>query len=55
MVKSMSGKGRKLPLDVMLFETTLTTCLGYRMQLFLQAKAAGLAELASRDLWAGKP
>ena len=54
-VKPMSGKGRKLGLDVALFETTLTMCIGYRMQLFLQAKAAGLPELKSSDLWAGKP
>ena len=54
-VKPMSGKGRKLALDVALFETTLTMCIGYRMQLFLQAKAAGLGELKSSDLWAGKP
>jgi hypothetical protein len=54
-VKPMSGKGRKLSLDVALFETTLTMCIGYRMQLFLQAKAAGLPELKSSDLWAGKP
>ncbi len=54
MVKPMSGKGSKLALDVALFETTLSMCIGYRMQLFLQAKAAGLAQLASKDLWAGK-
>lgn len=53
-VKPMSGKGRKIQLDAALFETTLTTAIGYRMQLFLQAKAAGLAELKSSDLWAGK-
>lgn len=54
-VKPMSGKGRKLALDVALFETSLTMCIGYRMQLFLQAKAAGLPKLKSSDLWAGKP
>jgi hypothetical protein len=54
MVKPMSGKGRTLPLATALFETTLTMCVGYRMQLFLQAKAAGLAKLGSPDLWAGK-
>jgi hypothetical protein len=53
-VPTMSGKGPKLPLDVALFETTLTMCIGYRMQLFLQAKAAGLKQLKSSDLWAGK-
>ena len=54
LVKPMSGKGRKIHLDAALFETTLTTAIGYRMQLFLQAKAAGLAQLKSSDLWAGK-
>ncbi len=53
-VKPMSGKGRKMKLDAALFETTLTMCIGYRMQLFLAAKAAGLASLKSSDLWAGK-
>jgi hypothetical protein len=28
--------------------------IGYRMQLFLQAKAAGLSGLNSGNLWAGK-
>jgi hypothetical protein len=54
LVRPMSGKGRPIPLATALFETTLTMCIGYRMQLFLQAKAAGLAKLGSADLWAGK-
>ena len=54
LVRPMSGKGRPMPLATALFETTLTMCIGYRMQLFLQAKAAGLAKLGSSDLWAGK-
>jgi hypothetical protein len=54
-VTPMSGKGPKVPLDAALFETTLTMCIGYRMQLFLQAKAAGLKQLKSSDLWAGRP
>lgn len=53
MVKPMSETGPRLHLDVALFETTLTMCIGYRMQLFLQAKAAGLKKLKSSDLWAG--
>ncbi|HAT10414.1 MAG TPA: hypothetical protein DCS97_07430 [Planctomycetes bacterium] len=53
-VRPMSGKGPSMTLDVALFESTLTTCIGYRMQLFLQAKAAGLSKLGSSDLWAGK-
>ena len=52
-VKAMNGKGT-LVLGEALFSTTLTMCIGYRMQLFLQAKAAGLAGLASSDLWFGK-
>ena len=55
LVKPMSGKGRGIPLGTALFETTLTWCIAYRMQLFLQAKAAGLSGLKSKDLWAGKP
>jgi len=48
-------KGKRPALGSVLFEDTLSKCIGYRMQLFLQAKAAGLAELKSSDLWAGKP
>lgn len=54
MVGQLSGKGPKRPLGAALFDSTLTTCIGYRMQLFLQAKAAGLKQLKSSDLWAGK-
>lgn len=51
----LPGGGRRtLPLGQALFEVTLTQAIGYRMQLFLQAKAAGLAHLNSNDLWRGK-
>lgn len=53
-VVPMSGMGKGPALGVALFESTLTTCIGYRMQLFLQAKAAGLAKLKSSDLWHGR-
>ncbi len=52
-VKQMGGKGT-LPLAQSLFQGTLTMCIGYRMQLFLQAKAAGIADLKSSDLWFGR-
>ncbi|MCS6971148.1 MAG: hypothetical protein RMM29_08825 [Planctomycetota bacterium] len=53
-VKLPSGGRGTLPLGQALFEVTLTQAIGYRMQLFLQAKAAGLAHLNSYDLWLGK-
>jgi hypothetical protein len=55
LVRPMSGKGASLTLADALWSTTLTMCIGYRMQLFLQAKAAGITDLKSSDLWAGKP
>jgi hypothetical protein len=47
------GKGT-IPLATALGEHVLARCVGYRMQLFLQAKAAGLADLRSSDLWHGR-
>lgn len=52
-VKAMMGRGT-LTLSQALASSTLTVATGYRMQLFLQAKAAGIATLGSSDLWAGK-
>ena len=52
-VTAMLGRGRPT-LAQALAATTLTMAAGYRMQLFLQAKAAGVARLGSSDLWAGK-
>lgn len=52
-VKPVWGKG-SVPLAQALFENTLTWAIGYRTQLFLQAKSAGLVDLGSSDLWAGK-
>lgn len=37
-----------------LLEVTLKWAAGYKMQLFLQAKAAGLGELGTSNLWHGK-
>ena len=36
-----------------LLETVMKWAVGYKMQLFLQAKAAGLTTLASSNLWRG--
>lgn len=52
-VKPMGGIKGTLPLAQSLFQSTLSMCIGYRTQLFLQAKAAGIANLKSPDLWAG--
>lgn len=52
-VKPMMGKG-KATLSQALADTTMCQAVGYRMQLFLQAKAAGLHGLGSSDLWAGR-
>jgi hypothetical protein len=48
----VDGKARSIAAS--LFLGTLTQAIGYRMQLFLQAKAAGHPELNSKNLWAGK-
>jgi hypothetical protein len=45
--------GQEAALAHALFEHTLKFAVAYKMQLFLQAKAAG-AELGSSNLWAGK-
>ncbi len=52
-IKAMWGGGPQ-PLSQALSENVLGWAAGYRMQLFLQAKAAGLAGLESHNLWAGK-
>jgi hypothetical protein len=46
-------KGNALPLDTALLHTVIEWTAAYKMQLFLQAKAAGLGELASSNLWWG--
>lgn len=45
--------GTKLPLGRALLEISLKWMVGYRMQLFLYAKAAGNDELWTPDCWAG--
>lgn len=52
-VKRMMGRGTTT-LAGALADTTVTMAVGYRMQLFLQAKAAGLHGLGSSDLWDGR-
>ena len=45
--------GEPMPLVTLLTERTLAFATGYKMQLFLQAKAAGLSTLATPNLWFG--
>jgi hypothetical protein len=51
MVKTPAGD--PIPLASALLEFPLKWAPAYRMQLFLQAKAAGLSELNSSNLWRG--
>ena len=46
--------GDSVPLATGLMEFTLKWAAAYKMQLFLQAKAAGLTTLASSNLWRGQ-
>jgi hypothetical protein len=45
--------GGEAPLGVALLEFTLKFAVTYKVQLFLQAKHAGLGELNSKNLWRG--
>jgi hypothetical protein len=45
--------GTDAPLGVVLMRTTYAWMIGYRMQLFLHAKAAGNAKLGTADNWYG--
>jgi hypothetical protein len=45
--------GTPAPLVTLLTDLTLAFATGYKMQLFLQAKAAGLSGLATPNLWFG--
>jgi len=47
-------QGNELPLAEALFEGLVKQLVGYKTQLFLQAKAAGVANLGSPDLWRGE-
>lgn len=50
-VKDLAGND--VVLSAGLTEYTLKFAVGYKMQLFLQAKAAGLSELVTSNLWFG--
>lgn len=45
--------GRELPLGKALLDLPLRCLTGYRMQLFLYAKAAGATEISTANCWAG--
>ena len=49
-----NGQGVELPLAEALSEGLVKQAVGYKTQLFLQAKAAGVANLGSNDLWRGE-
>jgi len=51
--KVRNGQGVELPLAEALFEGIVKQLVGYKTQLFLQAKAAGVAPLGSANLWRG--
>ena len=46
--------GETVPMIDFLHATALRCTIGYTMQVFLQAKAAGLSGLGSGDLWQGR-
>jgi hypothetical protein len=53
--KKVTGfDGTPITIGAALGESILKMSVGYKMQLFLQAKAAGVADIASSDLWRGK-
>ena len=47
--------GTPITLGEGLMEMVLKPAVAYRMQLFLQAKASGAAQLSTSDCWQGKP
>ncbi|GDY13452.1 hypothetical protein LBMAG53_23300 [Planctomycetota bacterium] len=49
-----NGQGVELLLSEALFEGIVKQLVGYKTQLFLQAKAAGVVGLGSADLWRGE-
>jgi hypothetical protein len=49
-----NGQGVELPLAEALFEGLVKQAVGYKTQLFLQAKASGVSQLATPDLWRGE-
>jgi len=52
--KVRNGQGVELPLGEALFEGIVKQLVGYKTQLFLQAKAAGVSSLATANLWRGE-
>lgn len=50
---STDAPGNPMPLSEALLRTVIAWTYGYKMQLFLQAKAAGVEGLASANLWHG--
>ncbi len=50
---SSDARGTPMPLSEALLSTVVAWTYGYKMQLFLQAKAAGVDGLASSNLWHG--
>lgn len=51
--KTRNGQGVELPLAEALFEGIVKQLVGYKTQLFLQAKAAGVTPLVTSNLWRG--
>ena len=51
--KHPSGTPAQMPLPEALLTCSLGWIYGYKMQLFLQAKAAGIADIGSSNLWMG--
>jgi len=52
--KVRNGQGVELPLAEALFEGIVKQLVGYKTQLFLQAKAAGVSPLVTANLWRGE-
>jgi hypothetical protein len=53
--KTITGMdGKPIVLGQALMDSVLKMSVAYKMQLFLQAKAAGIADIGSSDLWRGK-
>lgn len=50
-----NGQGVELPLAEALYEGVVKQAIGYKTQLFLQAKASGVPNLSTPDLWRGEP
>ena len=50
-----NGQGIELGLAEALHEGLVKQAIGYKTQLFLQAKAAGVPNLGTPDLWRGEP